>query len=710
MGRRGKFIPLIWFVATIWTSPAAAQQISLTEAAAPADHTRIFHAVKIATALPLDASLDSPVWKTGVTASAFENFYLRAPAKYATTAYFLYDDKYFYAAVHAEQNGTPITAVQTVDHAGIAADDHITLEIDTSGNGSRVYTFRASPRGIHDEASSENARYAPDWYSAAKLLPDGGYNIVMQIPLSVMRAQSAPVQQWRVNIARAVVATGDLYTWAYEAGQTDPTLPQFWPAFDGIRISAAATRPAPHADVYALVSGGTARRRFQSGFGRFVSTDPRTTGVDFTYPLSNTLAFVGTLNPDFSNVEKDQTSAAPQIYQRNYSEYRPFFAQGAQYINALPNVTMNGITESLFYTPSIGIFDRGTKLEGTAGLHSIGALNVRGDGFNDTAFGYAYTKPDRSVRLSAQGVFANHADARDAAYGLGINTRNVRSGLFQIVKAQEEQNSVTGASHSFFASSGFQNATWFAALDYRDVGPNFNPADGYTAIDDIRGPRLALNYNGVGSKRNFIKSWSAFGMLDRFVDHTGAPKEYDANVNASVIFKNQVSIAASAGPSGLRFDPSPDAPLTAFNLRNVTFGYKDGSPAPIDLSYSWGPFDGKDLRQLDLSAGRTIGAYSLSMEYGGTTQSADGLHDSQWIRRLSLGRSFGRNATLAVALRGINGRGGYALPGTNVALSYHQRFANLDELYIDYGTPAARQTLHRAIVKYVFHVGGASGT
>ena len=84
--------------------------------------------------------------------------------------------------------------------------------------------------------------------------------------------------------------------------------------------------------------------------------------------------------------------------------------------------------------------------------------------------------------------------------------------------------------------------------------------------------------------------------------------------------------------------------------------------------------------------------------------------DSQWERSLSVTRSFGKDTSLALGLRGINGDGGFAQPGTNLAVSFHQRFKSLDELYVDYGTPASITTLNRFIVKYVFHVGGDTGT
>jgi hypothetical protein len=107
------------------------------------------------------------------------------------------------------------------------------------------------------------------------------------------------------------------------------------------------------------------------------------------------------------------------------------------------------------------------------------------------------------------------------------------------------------------------------------------------------------------------------------------------------------------------------------------------------------------------------GAYGITLEWDGNIErmaAGAPIFDSQWLRRVSFSRSFGRNASLAVNFQSINGTGGFAVPGANVALLYEQRFINADMLYLEYGTPAAPATLHRFIVKYVFHVGGATGT
>lgn len=675
----------------------------------PLDHTASITAVKAQTPPPLDASLSSPAWGTALKLAMAENFTSRLPAKSESALYLLYDDKNLYAGFHIHQSGVPITATQTVDHAGVASDDHVTLGLDTSGNGSRVYTFRASPHGVHDEASSENARYAPDWRSIAEILPNGDYNVMMVIPLADMHLQGGAVQHWRINATQYVARTNDLFEAAYEPTQSDPAQPQYWPALNGIALAGGSARPLPHADIFTLASGGSDHNRFQNGFGSFNPTRARYAGADLTVPITGTVSMVATLNPDFSNVEQDQTTIAPQQFARNYSEYRPFFAQGANYINALPQVTVNGISESLFYSPSIGIFDRGVKVEGTLGNSSIGALNVAGAGFNDTALGYAYATSDQNLRLTAQAVLADHADVRDDAIGAGFRRRNPHSGEFTIFKDVEDSNSLTGGGHYLFASEGLNSASWFFAADYRDVSENFDPVDGYTAFTDIRGPRFAADYNGVGAKNSPIKTYSIGTMIDRFVDHAGSVKEYDANFGAYVLLQNQLSLQLNAGPSGLRFGDDPTVALTPFTLTQIGVGYKDGTPDPTDVSYAWGPFGGAYLQQANVSTSRSFGQFSLSLQYGGTTEHAASGNDSQWLRRISLGRSFGRNTTVALSWRDINGHGGYAAPGGNLSFLFHKRFTSGDEFYVDFGTPASRQTLHRIIAKYVFHIGGGAG-
>jgi hypothetical protein len=690
---------------------ATAFCMSSARADAAVTHLQSVAAVRAQHPPSQDLQLQDPVWSSALKASGFENFTARTPARYRTTAYFLYDDRYLYVAVSSEQAGTPLTAVQTLDHAGVMNDDQVSLVIDPSGNGSRIYTFNVNPRGVHDETSSENSRYAPLWHSSARVFANGDWNALMVIPLSDLRAQDAG-GDWKINFSRFIAATGDTYTWAYEETQAAVLQPQVFPRLTGMHVRAGAARPKPRSDLYLLSSAG------ERQINRHI-------GVDAAYPVTNTISLVGTLNPDFSNVEQDQTKIAPQEFQRYYSEYRPFFAQGARYINAIPQFQLgNAAIDTLFYTPKLGEFNRGLKLEGTSGKNAFGILNAEGADFDDTAFGYARREFDGNLAFSAEGVIANHSGLRDRSFGVGWQTYNPRSGAFSSAKYASENGSLTAGAQPYWfsVSGGIQGARGVVAFAYQDIAPRFNPLDGFTQLDDMRGLFGTLIYNGVFNG-GALKSYQLQIFADRYVDRSGAPRNVDMEYNAQVWFRNLLSLNLTNWQNTLRLydEPYPvysGASNVAFNQPSIQIGYKDGTPTPTDASYTWGEFGGAFLQQISFSTAHNLGPYSVGAELDGTVEHGRPLFappdqpgfDTQWLRRISITRSFGGDASLAFGVRSISGRGGFALPGTNIVASFHKLFRNQDELFLDFGSPTAHATLHRVIFKYVFHAGGSSGT
>lgn len=661
-----------------------------------------------ATSPPSTTSI-SGAWQQGVIARGFIDFTDRRPARFATQAFLLYDDKNLYVAFHCVQSGASITAAQRIDHAGVGSDDHVGFSIDTAGNGSRTYEFRANPAGVHDESSSENARYAPTWQSTARIDASGNYDVFFVIPLAGIRAAGGGEQRWRFNFERFIASENADQTWAYSAAMQSIGSVQYWPWLTGIRLAGAATRPKPQVDAYVLESAGSQRDIFQNGIGRFEQMRPRLAGLDVTYPFTNTLAFVGTIDPDFSNVEQDQTTIQLQEFQKAYQEYRPFFAQGAQYINAVPQIGVFG-GNMLFYSPSIGVFNRGLKAEGTIGESAIGILNVTGPDVNDSAAGYAYTTDNGALSLSAQSVLSNHSGVRDLVNGIGLQRLNRHSGEATQIEFASESSTDSGSAHDFNLAEGLQNQHFTALAYYRDTTGGYHPADGYTAVSDARGSAFKIGYAGTGSASSPLLSYNVNVFGDRYLAAGGSVREADVNAFYNVQFKNLVSLQGFFGPS--EFQTSPGV-IQWFNRRQIQFGYRLGTPQPLTLAYTWGPFARGFVQQTQISDQRAFGSYVVSFEYDGNIERARAggpILNSQWLRRFAASRSFGRDASLGLALRGINGTGGFAQPGTNLSLLYQQRFANQDLLYLEFGTPAAAQTLHRFIFKYVFHAGGESGT
>src|SRR5215467_9027887 len=146
--------------------------------AASIDRQSKVAAVRATAPLSLDATLSDPQWQNGLMAGEFFNFTTRRPANVKTVVYLLYDDTNLYVAFHCEQQGTPIIASQTTNNIGQGLDDEVGIGLDPSGNGSRVYMFQTTPKGVQYPYSSESNRYNPAWQTAAKI--DGtSWNVVM---------------------------------------------------------------------------------------------------------------------------------------------------------------------------------------------------------------------------------------------------------------------------------------------------------------------------------------------------------------------------------------------------------------------------------------------------------------------------------------------------------------------------------------------------
>ena len=741
----GGIVAVICFVCT------SAARAAVSAAAA-------FPAVKTAQAPAPSADLNDSAWRPATRAGEFQNFTTqRSAGALKTTALLLYDDDNLYVGFICAQPGIPITATQAVNEVGYGVDDAVTFSVDTSGSNSRTYAFTATPHGVKYEYSSESSRYQPQWRVDAKISGDG-YRVMMVIPLADIRAHGSGSQTWRLNFSRRVAAAGDLLTWAYDSGSNaycnnlnlgatiycDSTR---WPSLGGIAATGFSKPPPAYADVYGLESAGRDRHVFETTPENFTSQTPRNVGLDATLPFTPTLAFVTALGPDFSNVETDQTTIAPQEFAKNYTEYRPFFAEGANFISTVPTFGVHGINNSMFYSPSLGIVDSGFKVEGTAAQHSIGALDVKGDAYNDRALGYAYTSPDTTFTASAQAVSARHPGIRDDTAGIGLSYQNLRSGFNPVVSYEKETGNTVGepsGAHQLVIAEVTNHGFWQTGADFRDVSPTFSPVDGYTALPDIRGPQAFAVYSGIGNGPR-IKSYQLVVIADRYLDRSGASHQVDLFESAGVTTRDLISLTLSGSTSGIRTYRAPYPAYTnpqnvAFNQTTLSLGYHDGTPSPTDVSYGFGPFavacpftaaatfGGREplpchtsvngyapayTQQFDATTTRAFkGGFSATVEYGGNVERAfAGTNDAQWLRRLAITRAFGNEGQLALSLRQISGTGGFALPGTSLALSYHARLRNQNQFYFEYGSPASYATLQRFVIKYVLHVGkGGAGT
>ncbi len=716
----------LWWIIAL----AAAILIALPrQAIAATGHGDSYKAVKIQADPPLNASLSDPVWQTAVSATDFMDVTTHKSATQPTTAYLLYDDKNLYVGFRAEQPGVAIHAQQTTNGIGFGQDDAVGVGIDTSGSGSQVYYFEATPRATRYQQSSESSRFAPNWQATAAI-NGTTWTAMFVIPLKDLRATGGKNATWRFNFIRIVAGVGEHYSWAYDGLMADaqpPTYPFFtdvrwWPALTGLSLTATAAKPQPRAEVYGLSSIGLDRNVFQQANQTFATQPVRNYGLDFVYPFTSTVGLVGTLNPDFSNVEVDQQTIVPQEFQQNLAEYRPFFAQGAPYFNPNP-MALNGnfgAVDQILYTPSIGTFDRAFKVEGTEGTDQFGVMQLRGltgdnEALDDQAFGFKHALSDRSFLYWTDGVLAHHDGiGDDSTYEGGFVGRNLKSGMvYGFDQAFENTAIVTTPDQTFaytrnaFIDDHRPNYEWY--LGWQDISPGYAPLDGFTNYNDARGPVFSTDFT---TQTPGFKEWTGYFTVDRYLTRAGLVHAADFFGTTDFTTKDLIHITLQQQTSSLDDPTITSGENQPFHQSTAIIGYRDGTSSPVDFSYGAGPWATYYLQQFNLSATSPLGSrFNLSAVYAGTHERSEQIGvNGQILRSLSLGTSLSPDANVSLSLRSINGTGGFATPGVNFAGGFHLKFHSGSELFMNYGSPAAPQTLYRFITKFLWRVGGGAGT
>jgi len=244
---------------------------------------------------------------------------------------------------------------------------------------------------------------------------------------------------------------------------------------------------------------------------------------------------------------------------------------------------------------------------------------------------------------------------------------------------------------------------------YQYVSPGYHPLDGFTTIDDANGPIYMVNFTGSTPG---LKSWTGFFTGDRFATRDGTVHQSDFFGNEDIVTNGLIHANVGINVSGLDDPIFTGGTRLPFNQASVALGYRDGTPSPIDTFYGAGEFANFYLQQFNVAWTRPIGErLSLQLTYAGTHERSDAIGvDGQVLRNVAIGESLGPDASVTLAYRSINGFGGFAAPGDNVAMAFHTKFHNGSELFVNFGTPAAQATLDRVVVKYLLRIGGGAGT
>lgn len=671
----------------------------------------------------MEGAIDAS-WAKAATLKLDTDFTYRRPAEEPTTVYIGQNADNLDVAFAVTQPEGEIASQET-NSSSVLGDDYVGVYLFPQGTAGITYSFIANPRGARYQTSSENTVYTPQWVAVGRETPTG-YTVTMRIPLGIIRSGGS--RSWRAQFVRANVKSGGTDVWAYDARAASLTDPAFAGTITAIGAGAGTTatsRGIARLQPYAL-SESTSKENGGS---------TSRVGADFALPVAPTMSFVGTLHPDYSNVEIDQQTIAPTAYARQYVEVRPFFTQAASYFNEHQACLSCPTT---LYTPSIPTFGQGYAFEGTQGYANFAAYDAIGDERNDAAqaLNYVYENPSIAYSANLQHVSVTTTGLSDAATTLDMGYSNQRSHLFAYANlGQDRGTNVTDPTLGNYVESGlgYADATTTGGISVQSIGAQFDPVDGYVAQTDITGYESIFEKTLNFSPRATLHDVVMTGFYSRYNNHFDQLAQTNAFAQVNVDFRDLVTLHVFGNASGVR---TFDGEFLPFDGNGATIGYRMNTSTPTYVEYSGGEYYHGTLdswtylttlplgRQLHLVLETDENRYGTSWPREQSTE--------QWLERAGLDWQLSAGASFDLGVRRVIGQNlpnsfepllydapaaclenpynpGCLVNAGNVTVAFHF-LASRNEFYVVYGNANNLSTEPALFLKWIRYIGAEKGT
>jgi hypothetical protein len=294
----------------------------------------------------IDGRLDDPAWRSAAVHDRFTQLDPRAggPVSPAlrTQVQVLVDGRALIVGVRAWAAAPPQVVLSRRD-AVQRDQDMVGLWIDTGGRGESALFVKASLAGVVTDglyrAADDEEDLGPDFpvTVATQRLPDG-YSMEIRWPLSALRYPYQAAAPWRMLVARAIPAEGDLLLVSGEARAE---------ALDLLHAAQPVQGLAPvlarHRDLQDLQATVEWTGRSVRGGGD--DADRGSAGVEGWWRPRADWLVNATLNPDFAQVDVDAPQASGnQAIALALPEKRRYFLESADVL---------GLPLSSFYSRSI---------------------------------------------------------------------------------------------------------------------------------------------------------------------------------------------------------------------------------------------------------------------------------------------------------------------------------------------------------------------
>ncbi len=506
---------------------------------------------RFVTAPTIDGRLDEAIWQQ---AAVLKDFYQIqpgdniAPSRPAEVL-LGYDAKYLYIGFRAHDEASQVRAT-VAKRDQIWDDDYVGIFLDTFNDRRRCYALFFNPLGVQADGifvEGGGEDYSIDIVMESKgVVTDDGFTIEIAIPFKSLRYEAGKDKLWSAHFFRRIKRfNNELDSWmpvsrdksgilnqtgqltGLEGVSTERTLeliPSLTVSETGRRVRALPLAPA----------GAPAPLDPGRIVNQPVQLDP---GLTMKFSLTPTITLDAAINPDFAQVEADQTVVtANQRFPIFFEEKRPFFFEGID----LFQTQLQAV-----HTRSIVDPDYALKLTGRRGRNSFGLLLA-----SDNAPGN-YSEDERNDPNIRPGI-EKFLD-RNAYIGVLRLKRDVgREGNLGLIATSynfiEKHNQLGGFDGRFRLDP--KTTFSFQVLGTHSRKLFFDPE---------QGKDLFRTGNGIGYNWNLDMSGRHFGY---FLGMTGRTRDYRADVG----FTRRTNTNEASFFSRYSSEPKPKATLIEWRL------------------------------------------------------------------------------------------------------------------------------------------------
>jgi hypothetical protein len=499
------------------------------------DPTHTTNAVKMATPPTIDGTITPDEWKDCKMMEGLYDASDQSPCPEKLNFWIGYDDKYIYFAAKCfDTQPKAIKMTEYRTNTSVQGDDFVQLDVDTYGTMTDWNHFYINPRGATDVqiagGRASKREWVGDFFAKSRVVEDG-WEAEARIPWQLMKLPSAGKRDVRFDVDRKIARLSRYYDWTKINGND----------FNGCgRLVGVDMPKADDEKIVQLLpysyQGLDTRGSVANG------------GMDVKFPLTDQMTLVGTVNPDFRNVENQILSIDFSRFERLAGESRPFFQEGAQYYGS-----------ALIATQRIKAFDSGLNVYGKMGDKiSMGVLNTSNFGHeNDFATTIQYSlDPLSQIRFSHSNL--DSQDVQNRGYLLAYNTQLGHTNLF--ARGMSSQDAAAGRGEERTVNLNFNKGEFNINGSYETVSPKFLPRLGFQPEVDYKG------FNGsIGRDRVFKNGTVAevfTGMYGTLYDHyAGGSYRHGQGGDFNIAFRDGTRIGLNADLS--QFEGVNDQTFTA---------------------------------------------------------------------------------------------------------------------------------------------------